>query len=134
MCISESNFAHINVFFNVNCRLKKKLTLLHCFPRGSSGKESACNGGGADLGSIPGLGRFPGEGNSYPLQYSGLENTMDYTVAKSQDTDFHFLLYWMYICVFEFYQCCCQLRCLCNTLLTAVGQFPLYCVVDCFRA
>ena len=40
----------------------------------------------ANLGSIPGLGRSPGEGNSYPLQYSGLENSMDYIVhgtAKS---------------------------------------------------
>ena len=45
------------------------------FPGGSSGKESACNVG--DLGSIPGLGRSPGEGNGYPLQYSGLENSMD---------------------------------------------------------
>ena len=36
------------------------------------GKESACNAG--DLGSISGLGRAPGEGNGYPLQYSGLEN------------------------------------------------------------
>ena len=44
------------------------------FPDGSSGKESAWNV--ADLGSIPGLGRSPGEGNSYPLQYSGLENSM----------------------------------------------------------
>ena len=44
-------------------------------PGGSDGKESACNVG--DLGSIPGLGRSPGEGNSYPLQYSGLENSMD---------------------------------------------------------
>ena len=51
---------------------------------GSAGKKSTCNVG--DLGSIPGLGRFPGEGKGYPLQYSGLENSMDYTVhgvAKS---------------------------------------------------
>ena len=40
-----------------------------------AGKESTCNVG--DLGSIPGLGRSPGEGNGYPLQYSGLENSMD---------------------------------------------------------
>ena len=53
------------------------------FPGGSVGKESACNAG--DLDSIPRLGRSPGEGNGYPLQYSGLENPMDYTgVAKSQ--------------------------------------------------
>ena len=45
------------------------------FPCGSAGKESACNVG--DLGSVPGLGRSPGEGKGYPLQYSGLENSMD---------------------------------------------------------
>ena len=49
-------------------------------PGGASGKESMCNAGDAtDVGSIPGLGRSPGEGNIYPLQYSGLENSMDYT-------------------------------------------------------
>ena len=45
------------------------------FPGGSVGKESACNVG--DLGSIPGSGRSPGEGNGNPLQYSYLENFMD---------------------------------------------------------
>ena len=50
------------------------------FPGGSDGKESACNEG--DLGLIPGLGRSPGEGKGYPLQYSGLENSMG--VTKSQ--------------------------------------------------
>ena len=45
------------------------------FPCGSVGKESTCNAG--DLGSIPRLGRSPGEGNGYPLQYSCLENSMD---------------------------------------------------------
>ena len=44
-------------------------------PGVSDGKESACNEG--NMGSIPGLGRYPGKGNSYPLQYSGLENSMD---------------------------------------------------------
>ena len=44
-------------------------------PRGSDGKVSAYNAG--DLGSIPGLGRSPGEGNGNPLQYSCLENPMD---------------------------------------------------------
>ena len=63
------------------------------FPCGSACKESACNVG--DLGSVPGLGRSPAEGNGYPLQYSGLENSMDcivYGVAKSQTrlSDFHF--------------------------------------------
>jgi len=54
-------------------------------PGGSAGKEAACNTG--DLGSIPRLGRSPGEENSYPLQYSGLENSMKcivHGVAKSQ--------------------------------------------------
>ena len=54
------------------------------FPGGSDGKESACNVG--DLSSNPGLGRSPGEENSHPLQYSGLENSMDcieHGVAKS---------------------------------------------------
>ena len=44
-------------------------------PGSSDGKESACNAG--DLGLIPELGRSPGEGNDYPLQYSCLENSMD---------------------------------------------------------
>ena len=43
------------------------------FPGGSDGKESACKEG--DLDSILGLGRSPGEGDGYPLQYSGLENS-----------------------------------------------------------
>ena len=46
-----------------------------CFPGGSDGKEPACNAG--DLGSVPGLGRSPGEGNGNSLQYSCLENPMD---------------------------------------------------------
>ena len=45
------------------------------FPGRSTGKESACHAG--DPGLIPGLGRFPAEGNTYPLQYSSLENSMD---------------------------------------------------------
>ena len=48
------------------------------FPCGLAGKESACDM--EDLGLIPGLGRSPGEGRGYPLQYSGLENAMDYIV------------------------------------------------------
>ena len=55
------------------------------FPGGSAGKESACNAG--DLGLIPGLGRSPREEKGYPLQYSGLENSIDCIVpgvAKSR--------------------------------------------------
>ena len=73
------------------------------FPGGSDGKESACNAG--DLGSNPGWGRSPGEGNGSPLQYSCLENPMDrgdwqaivHEVAQSRtglsDWQFHFLLF-----------------------------------------
>ena len=63
----------------------KQAKLLEGFPGSSAGKESACNAG--DPGLIPGLGRPPGEGKGYPLQYSGLENSMDciaHGVTKSQ--------------------------------------------------
>ena len=68
------------------------------FPGESDGKESACNAG--DLGSIPRLGRSPGEGKGYPLQYSGLENSTDFIVhevTKSQTrlSDFHFTSLWL---------------------------------------
>ena len=64
------------------------------FPGGLADKESSCIVG--DLGLIPGLGGLPGEGNSYPLQYSGLENSTDcivHGVTKRwiQLSDFHFL-------------------------------------------
>ena len=52
------------------------------FPVGSAGKVSACNTG--DLGSIPGLGRYLREGNGYPLQYSGLENSMAYSKGSQR--------------------------------------------------
>ena len=60
---------------------------------GSAGKEPACNAG--DLGLIPGLGRSPEEGKGYLVQYSGLENSMDYAVhgvtkSRTQLSDFHF--------------------------------------------
>ena len=63
------------------------------FSGSSAGKESDCNL--EDPGLIPGLRRSPGEGNGYPLQYSGLENSMDYTVhgvtkSQTQLSDFHF--------------------------------------------
>ena len=68
-------------------------------PGGSAGKESACNAG--DLGLILGLGRSLGEGNSYPLQYSGLENSMACRVhgvstsrTRLSDFPFHFFGDW----------------------------------------
>ena len=64
----------------------RHITLFHQgFPGGLAGIESACNEG--DLGLIPRLGRSPGEGNSYPLQNPGPENSMDcvvHGVTKSQ--------------------------------------------------
>ena len=74
-------------------RIGHELVIDWGFPCGSASKESTCNAG--DLGSIPGLGSSPGEGKDYPLQYSGLQNSMDCivpVVAKSRTRldDFHF--------------------------------------------
>ena len=85
----EDQTSH-NIPLCQSCIQNKALT---CFPGGSAGKESACNAG--DLGSIPGLGRSPGEGMDYPLQYSGLENSMDCIVngvakSRTQLSKFHF--------------------------------------------
>ena len=65
----------ISPFFCLFFFFFKKKQPCYCFPGGSNGKKCACNAGG--LGSIPGLGRSPGEGNRNPLQYSCLENPMD---------------------------------------------------------
>ena len=83
----------------------KKIFLNLCYPCGSVGKESACSV--EDLGSVPGLGRSLGEEKGNPLQYSGLENSMDCTahgVTKSQTrlSDFHLLTYLTtLLCFFE---------------------------------
>ena len=80
--------------FEDNFSFIEDIILLYMYvPCGSAGKESTCNVG--DLGLIPGLGRSPGEGKGYPLQYSGLENFMDYTVhwvtnSWTQLSDFPF--------------------------------------------
>ena len=71
-------------------------------PCGSAGKESSCNA--RDLGSISELGRSPGEGKGYQLQYSGLENSVDcivHEVTKSQTwlSDFHFHYIYIYHCI-----------------------------------
>ena len=58
-----------------SCDLEKVTHFTQGFPGGSQGKASACNGGG--LGSIPGSGRSPGEGNGHPLKYFCLKNSMD---------------------------------------------------------
>ena len=71
---------------------------------------------------IPGLGRCPGEGKGYPLQYSDLENSMDYAVhvvskSQTQLSDFHFMLY--LLC----YPCSPFVRCLENVILWNVKLF-----------
>ena len=58
----------------------------------SSDKEPTCNAGDLDL--ITGLGRSPGEGNGYPLQYSGLKSTMDCIACQSLSTGFPRQEYW----------------------------------------
>ena len=71
------------------------------FPGGSAGKESACNAG--DLGSILGLGISPAEGKGYPLQYSGLENSMDcivHGVTKNHFWEFLHLVT-RHLCLFH---------------------------------
>ena len=59
--------------------------LIEGFPDSSVGEESTCNAG--EPGSITGSGRFTGEGRGYPLQYSGWENSMDYTVHGVAESD-----------------------------------------------
>ena len=88
ICVCLFSNSNCHEFF---CILRGKMG----FPGGSDSKQSTCNAG--DLGSIPGLGRSSGEGKGYPLQYSGLENSMDsicivHGVAKSRTrlSDFHF--------------------------------------------
>ena len=88
------NKAEIYFFINrvnsITVLIEEMQSLSRGFPGDSDGKESAHNS--RELGSIPGLGRYPGEGNGYPLQYSGLENSMDWRatvdgVAESDVTE-----------------------------------------------
>ena len=77
--------------------------ILKDLPGGSAGKESTCNAG--DPSSITGLGGSPGEGNSYPLQYSGLGNSMDrgawqatvhgFTKSWTRLSHFNFHIIWI---------------------------------------
>ena len=76
--------------FICNFKLKHNLflplfSMYMGFPCGSAGEESTCNAG--DLGLIPELGRSPGEGDGNPLHYSGLENSMGYTVHGFAESD-----------------------------------------------
>ena len=89
-------------------------------PDSSAGKESTCNAG--DLGLILGLGRSPGEGNGYPLQYSGLENSMDCIVrgvTKSQTR-----LRYFHLNNFSSFNVTLYFQCLQNLLLTTNSAIP----------
>ena len=79
--MSFNFMAAITICSDLGPRKIKSATVSTC----GVGKESTCSAG--DLGSIPGLGRSPGERKGYPLQYSGLENSKDFIVqgvAKSR--------------------------------------------------
>ena len=93
MCLFSYCFASRESAKLSHSAIYQLYSLRQGFPGGSVGKESACNAG--DPGSIPGLGRSPGEGKGHTLQYSGLENSTDQGVAKSQirlsDFQFHVL-------------------------------------------
>ena len=83
-CAAVNNGVHVSFSILASSRViwASLVASLLC---GSAGKESACNAG--DLGLMPGLGRSLGEGKGYPLQYSGLENSMHsivHGIAKSQ--------------------------------------------------
>ena len=96
----------INLFYCFFCLFFSILfiSFWSCFPCGSAGKESICNVG--DVDSVPGLGRSPGEGKAYPLQYSGLENSMDCTVCGVAKSRTWWRLYDLYcflgFCLFFF--------------------------------
>ena len=82
---SIGGFSFHHTLCSIHCRVFDDGHSDLGFPSGSAGKESTCNVGG--LSSIPGLGRSPGEGKGYPLQYSRLENYMDcivHGVTKSR--------------------------------------------------
>ena len=99
------------------------------FPCGSAGKKSTCIVG--DLSSIPGLGRSSGEGKGYPLQYSGLENSMDYivhAVAKSwillSNFHFHMSLFGAEFAQFSSVAQSCPT--LCDTMNSSTPGLPVH--------
>ena len=112
---------------------KENLTHTHIyiyngiFPGGSGGKQAAHNAG--DLGSIPGLGRSPGEGKGYPLQYSSLENSMDcivqgVTKSWTRLSDFHFYFYMGYSVQFSSVAQSCPT--LCDPINCSMPGLPVH--------
>ena len=82
---SEHGWLFKKFCINIYVHYRKVYISHEGFLGGSAGKECACNVG--DLGSTPGLGRSPGEGKGYPLQYSGLENSMVYSPWGHKELD-----------------------------------------------
>ena len=100
--------------------IEKNISVHLGFPCGSAGKESTCNAG--DLGLIPGLGRPPGEENGYPLQYSGLENSMDCIWLSN----FHFPLSDMdYSSFLEIYKHCTKRHYLMSKEIKNRTKYPM---------
>ena len=105
LILTSAPFNHVHFLALLVTFLKIFACVSLGFPGGSDGEESACNAG--DLGSIPGSGRSPGEGNGYPLQYSCLKNSVNrgvwratvHGVAKScaglRDFCFHFVFLYL---------------------------------------
>ena len=114
------------------CEFSEPLIHSMGFPCGSADKESTRNAG--DLGLIPALGRSPGEGKGYPLQYSGLENSMNciiHGVAKSwtQLSDFHFTSHFTY----PFHLCLWRLPTLSGWCMCSHTVCVCVCVCVCVR-
>ena len=131
ICNFTHTSIHIHAYFKRQNHSSHSVANFPCqymciwgLPGGSVSKEDVCNMG--DLRLIPELGRSPGEGNGYPLQYSGLENFMergdwqaiDRGVAKSQTrlSDFHMCVYVLSL----FFQSCIYFSC-----------FQSYCYMQC---
>ena len=117
----DSSLCPLRSVVEHNQRVFFSILYISGFPGDSAGKEFACKVG--DLNLIPGLGRSPGEGNGYPLRYSGLENSMDcivHRVTKSRTwlSSFHFHLGSKpFICLLYIFYCVSPFICLCFLFL-----------------
>ena len=133
----------IRILVDLSVTTEQKMFQFWGFPGGSDSKESTCNVG--DLGLIPGLGRSPGEGNSYPLQHSHLENSVDrgaqqvivhgVTKRQTQLSDFHvtsLMIQYLSLCYLESHISWFSLKCTifyplypCKGYLTSNHNFTL---------
>ena len=84
-CLKLRPMSHLSLYAPGPCTISRPIICPKGFPGGSAGEESTCNAG--DLGLILRLGRSPGEGTGYPLQYSGLKNSMDCSPWSCKESD-----------------------------------------------